>query len=115
MKRNNPAAGSTPGSWSDFKKGAIKLRTWTVDSGTGKRRMSFQGVEDIRNRRSEILKDMRSGQLKLSQSELARAIHVSVRTLQGWEIGRSFVPEPVMVLLELMRDLPAVRQRLMHA
>ena len=101
--------------WDEFKAGRIKFRTWRIDSKTHKRTMSFKGIEDFRREKSIRLKEIRSKELKLSQSQLAQAIHVSPRTLQGWEIGRSLVPEPVLLLLQLMKDLPEIRRRLIHA
>jgi DNA-binding transcriptional regulator YiaG len=101
--------------WDDFKAGRAKFRTWRIDSKTHKRTMSFKGIEDIRHEKAIKLKELRSKELGLSQSQLAQAIHVSPRTLQGWEIGRSLVPEPVLLLLQLMKDIPAIRRRLIHA
>lgn len=101
--------------WEEFKSGRIKFRTWRIDPKTHKRTMSFKGVEDFRHERALRLKELRSKELKLSQSQLAQAIHVSPRTLQGWEIGRSLVPEPVFLLLRLMKDLPEIKRRLVHA
>jgi DNA-binding transcriptional regulator YiaG len=101
--------------WNDFKAGRIKFRTWRIDPKTHKRTMSFKGIEDFRHEKATKLKDLRSKELKLSQTQLAQAIHVSPRTLQGWEIGRSLVPEPVFLLLQLMKDLPEIRRRLIHA
>jgi DNA-binding transcriptional regulator YiaG len=101
--------------WNDFKAGRAKFRTWRIDSRTHRRTMSFKGIEDFRHEKAIKLKDLRSKELGLSQSELAQAIHVSPRTLQGWEIGRSLVPEPVLLLLQLMKDIPAIKRRLIHA
>jgi DNA-binding transcriptional regulator YiaG len=101
--------------WDDFKAGRVKFRTWRIDTRTHKRTMSFKGIEDLRHEKATKLKELRSKELGLSQSQLAQAIHVSPRTLQGWEIGRSLVPEPVLLLLQLMKDVPAIRRRLIHA
>ena len=101
--------------WEKFKSGRVKFRTWRIDPKTQKRTMSFGGIEDFRRERAIKLKELRSKELKLSQSQLAQAIHVSPRTLHGWEIGRSLVPEPVFLLLRLMKDLPEIKRRLVHA
>lgn len=101
--------------WDDFKAGRAKFRTWRIDAKTHKRTMAFKGIEDFRHEKAIRLKDLRSKELGLSQSQLAQAIHVSPRTLQGWEIGRSLVPEPVLLLLQLMKDIPAIKRRLIHA
>ncbi len=101
--------------WKEFKAGRVKLRTWKIDSKTNKRTMSYTGIDDLRIEKANRLKDLRSNELKLSQSQLAQAIHVSPRTLQGWEIGRSIVPEPVLILIQLMKELPEIRKRLIPA
>jgi DNA-binding transcriptional regulator YiaG len=101
--------------WSKFKAGRLKLRTWRVNPGTQTRIMSYKGIEEIRKQKAMALKSIRAKELKMSQSQLAKVIHVSPRTLQGWEIGKSSAPEPVVLLLELMRDIPAVRKRLAAA
>ncbi len=99
--------------WRKFKNGKVKLRTWNIDVKTKKRTVAFKGIEDIRRERAAQLKELRSKKLRVSQSELAKALHVSVRTLQGWEIGKGLPPEPVMVLIELMIDIPEVKMRLL--
>lgn len=98
--------------WEAFKSGKSKIRTWNVDSKTKNREMKYKGIEEIRSEKAEKLKKIRKDELKLSQSQLAGILHVSLRTLQGWEIGKSSVPEPVLILIELFRDIPAVRKRL---
>lgn len=75
--------------------------------------MILKNIDDIRKERAEKLKEFRSRKLKVSQRELAKALHVSVRTLQGWEIGKSLLPEPVMLLVEWINDMPEVRGRLL--
>lgn len=98
--------------WGEFKTGCTKLRTWHVDPVTNARTMSYKGIDDIKKEKASALKKIRADELKMSQKELADAIHVSPRTLQGWEIGKSITPEPVLILLKLMRDMPAVRKKL---
>jgi DNA-binding transcriptional regulator YiaG len=101
--------------WEEFKTGRIKFRTWKIDPKTHKRTMSFKGIDDLRQEKALKFKDLRSKELGLSQFQLAQAIHVSPRTLQGWEGGRSLVPEPVLLLLQLMKDIPSIKKRLVHA
>ncbi len=101
--------------WKDFKAGRVKLRTWTFNKRTGERTLSYTGIEDLRKKRAETLRSLRSEGLKMSQPELARAIHVSVRTLQGWEAGRSLVPEPVMILVKVLRKHPEIKKELVEA
>jgi DNA-binding transcriptional regulator YiaG len=106
MKKTMPDRSEMATNWRKFKDGKLKLRTWTIDAKSKKRTMMLKGIDDIRNDRAEKLKDIRARKLKVSQSALAKALHVSVRTLQGWEIGKSLPPEPVMLLVELINDVP---------
>jgi DNA-binding transcriptional regulator YiaG len=113
MKNAVPDQSEMTNNWRKFKDGKLKLRTWTIDAKSKKRTMALKGIDDIRKERAEKLKELRSEKLKVSQSELAKALHVSVRTLQGWEIGKSLPPEPVMLLIELIIDMPEVRGKLL--
>ena len=96
----------------DWKAGRAKLRTWEVDAA-GNRRMSYQSYEEYQREKQsgKKLKTIRE-QMGLSQSRFAHALRTSVRTLQGWEVGKS-VPTPAVVLAELLRDSEDVRHRLM--
>jgi len=98
--------------WRDFKNGKTKLRTWKIVPETHKRTKKLKSIDDLRNERSVELKKLRKNALRMTQTELAKAIHVSTRTLQGWEIGKSLPPEPVMILIRLMTEMPSVRSRL---
>ena len=113
MDRKN--AGDLLTVWEGFKAGRIKLRTWTVNKKTGERTLSYTGIEDLRKKRAETLRVLRSKELRMSQAELAQAIHVSVRTLQGWEIGRSLVPEPVILLVKILKKHPEIKKELVGA
>ena len=64
--------------------------------------------------RVEAFKKIREG-LGQSQSGMAGVLQVSKRTIESWEARRREIPEPIMVLCELLRDLPAVRKRLIAA
>jgi len=44
--------------------------------------------------------------LGMSQAEFAKAFHISVRTLQKWEIGGAKPSGPTMVLLWLIARIP---------
>ena len=59
------------------------------------------------------LKHIREEELHVSQRILAESLGVSVRTLQGWEIGKSKPTVTVLRLLRLMRDIPSVREELL--
>ena len=113
MKKAIPDQSEMTNNWRMFKDGKLKLRTWNIDAKSKKRTMTLKGINDLRRERAEKLKELRSRKLKVSQSQLAKALHVSVRTLQGWEIGKSLPPEPVMLLLELIIDIPEVREKLL--
>lgn len=65
-------------------------------------------------KRIEAFKRIRE-HLDLSQAAMAAALQVSKRTVESWEGHRREIPEPMMVLAELLRDLPAVRRRLLAA
>lgn len=113
MNRKN--AGDLFTAWEDFKAGRVKLRTWTVNKKTGERTLSYTGIEDLRKKRAETLRVLRSKELKMSQAGLSQAIHVSVKTLQGWEIGRSQVPEPIMLLVRLLKKDTEIKKELVGA
>jgi DNA-binding transcriptional regulator YiaG len=51
-------------------------------------------------------------ELRVSQKELAGALAVSIHTVRGWEHGKA-IPVHIYILMELMRDMPAVRRRLL--
>lgn len=53
--------------------------------------------------------------LDLSQSEFARLIKVSVRTLQNWEQGNRHPTGPASVLLELVAKAPDTVLRALHS
>ena len=62
--------------------------------------------------RAEVsIRDIRAG-LRLSQSEFAKMLGASVKTLQGWEQGRT-LPKSIAILAQLIRDEPVVRKRLL--
>jgi DNA-binding transcriptional regulator YiaG len=74
--------------------------------------MSGRQLQSYRARRLQAL---RREELHLTQKALADAVGANIRTLQDWERGRSAMPRPVEILLGLMRDIPAVRKRLLAA
>ena len=69
--------------------------------------------DQLRIFRAKRLKSIRKEELPLTQNDLAEAVGANIRTLQDWERGRSPMPKPVEILLELMRDMPVVRRRLL--
>ena len=64
MNRKN--AGDLFTAWENFKAGRLKLRTWTVNKKTGERTLSYTGIEDLRKKRAETLRVLRSKELKMS-------------------------------------------------
>jgi len=64
--------------------------------------------------RRQAFYDIRKA-LGMTQESMATALQVSKRTVQSWEIGARNIPEPMLVLAELLRDVPAVRRRLLAA
>lgn len=82
-----------------------------------KERNDFQGAAAHTLRRLKRIDSFRKirESLGLSQSDMAAALQVSKRTVESWEGQRREIPEPMMVLAELLRDLPAVRKRLLAA
>jgi DNA-binding transcriptional regulator YiaG len=94
-----------------WKAGKAKLRTWRVDDA-GNREASYQSYEEYRKEKQagKKLQAIRRG-LGLSQRNFSQVMRISVRTLQGWEAGKS-VPTPALVLAELLRDSKDVRRRL---
>ena len=71
---------------------------------------------DTRKRiqRAERMRKLRRDNLKMTQQGLAKAVGANVRTLQGWESGRQEYPKSVEILMELIKDIPTVRKRLVH-
>ncbi len=94
-----------------WKAGKSKLRTWEV--GNGNRSVTYQSYSEYKQEKQAgaKIKEIRK-KLGLSQKHFAEAMRTSVRTLQGWEIGKS-IPTPALVLAELLRDSQDVRRRLM--
>ena len=58
------------------------------------------------------LQEFRKQKLDISQQGLAKCLGVSVRTVQGWEIGKSKPMAPIVRLIKLLKFLPAVRNAL---
>jgi DNA-binding transcriptional regulator YiaG len=97
-----------------YKAGKVKFRTTTIAKDGTPTTFSESGPEEkIRRERLMLFKAMRRD-LGLSQSEMAAALHVSIKSVQGWEIGNP-IPEPILILVQLLHDLPEVRKRLLAA
>ena len=89
-----------------------KYRVTTV-TDTGLREVSYLDEKELQKLRAKRLQKIRKEELGLTQKSLADAIGVNLRTLQDWEIGRSPLPRPVEILMELMRELPEVKDKLL--
>jgi DNA-binding transcriptional regulator YiaG len=99
----------------EWKSGKRKLRTTLLDDGGGRTVFRASAPElDERERRAIAFKKIRID-LALSQPEMAKAMHVGTGTVRNWEYERRMVPEAMLILAELLRDLPAVRKRLLAA
>jgi DNA-binding transcriptional regulator YiaG len=54
-------------------------------------------------------------QIGLSQSEFARLMRVSIKTLQNWEQHRRNPTGPAAALLKIVSTAPSVALKLLHA
>ena len=91
-----------------------KYRVTTM-SDAGARDIAYLNEEHLQKLRAKRLQQIRKEELGLTQKLLAEAIGVKLRTLQDWEIGRSPMPKPVEILMELMREMPEVKEKLVQA
>jgi DNA-binding transcriptional regulator YiaG len=82
-------------------------------SRNGTRHVSWMPEKQLQKYRARRLQAIRKKELGLTQKDLAEAIGANLRTLQDWEMGRSPMPKPVEILLDLMREMPLVRKRLL--
>ena len=90
-----------------------KYRVTTM-SDSGARDIVYVNDEELQKLRAKKLQKIRKEELGLTQKLLAEAIGVKLRTLQDWEIGRSPMPKPVEILMELMREMPEVKEKLLQ-
>ena len=91
-----------------------KYRVTTM-SDNSERNIAYMSEEEVQKLRAKRLQKIRKEELGLTQKLLAEAIGVKLRTLQDWEIGRSPMPKPVEILMELMREMPEVKEKLLDA
>jgi DNA-binding transcriptional regulator YiaG len=61
-------------------------------------------------KRAFDLKKIREKELGLSQRELAELLGVSKRTLQRWDMGRSEMPRPVQLWMQLLKEKPFIKK-----
>ncbi|MBD3341119.1 MAG: helix-turn-helix domain-containing protein [Candidatus Lokiarchaeota archaeon] len=80
---------------------------------SGEREVAFLSEQELQKLRAKRLQKIRREELGLTQRVLADAIGVKLRTLQDWEIGRSPMPKPVEILMNLMWEMPDVREKLL--
>ncbi len=85
----------------------------TKISKSGNRTSTMMDEKELQKFRSQRLKEMRKNELGLTQKDLADAVGVNLRTLQDWELGRSPMPKPVEILMNLMKKMPSVKKRLL--
>ncbi len=79
----------------------------------GRRITTMLDSKQLQVFRAQRLKELRKKELGLTQKDLANAVGVNLRTLQDWELGRSPMPKPVEILLNLMKKMPSVKKRLL--
>lgn len=91
-----------------------KYRVTTI-SETGERNVTRLTEEELQKQRAKRLQKIRKEELGLTQKNLADAIGVNLRTLQDWEIGRSPMPKAVEILMNLMREIPEVKEKLLQS
>ncbi len=82
---------------------------------TGRRKVSRMSELELQKFRAKRLQAIRKDELGMTQKSLADAIGVNLRTLQDWEIGRSPMPKTIEILMNLMREMPDVKERLLAA
>ncbi len=82
-------------------------------SKNGVRKISHLDEQELQKLRAKRLQKIRKEELGLTQSRLANVIGVKLRTLQDWELGRSPMPKPVEILMNLMKEMPSVKKRLL--
>lgn len=63
----------------------------------------------------KALQRFRKDGLDLSQQGLADCLGVSVRTVQGWEVGKSKPLAPIVRLIRLLKFMPALKRKLRSA
>jgi len=86
----------------------------TKMSENGARDIVYMSEEELQKMRAKRLQKIRKEKLGLTKKLLAEAIGVKLRTLQDWEIGRSPMPKPVEILMELIREMPEVKEKLLN-
>lgn len=87
----------------------------TKITDTGAREVTLMSEQELQKLRAKRLQKIRKEELGLTQKLLADAIGVNLRTLQDWEIGRSPIPKPVEILMNLMREMPNVKEKLLSS
>jgi DNA-binding transcriptional regulator YiaG len=82
---------------------------------SGERNVSQMGELELQKLRAKRLQTIRKDELGLTQKLLADAVGVKLRTLQDWEIGRSPMPKAVEILMNLMKEMPKIKEKLLSA
>lgn len=85
----------------------------TQKSPNGKKQISMMSEDELQIFRARNLKEIRKNDLGLTQKDFANAVGVNLRTLQDWESGRSPMPKPVEILMNLMKKIPSVKDILL--
>ena len=81
------------------------------------RRLQEDAIEHYRKKHGLLsANDIRAirERFGLTQSELARLLHLGANTISRWESGRNVQTEAMEILLRLLRDLPGSLDYLRH-
>jgi DNA-binding transcriptional regulator YiaG len=84
-------------------------------SRNGSRHVSLMNEMQLQRYRARRLQTIRKKDLGLTQKAFAEAVGANVRTLQDWETGRFPMPKPVEILMQIMREFPPIRKRLLDS
>jgi len=110
--KNEKRSGSLLQEVKDWKSGKLRLKTSILnDDGT---RAQWEESRPEAREREERLGQFKSirADLGFTQVQMAAALHVALKTLQGWEIGKP-IPDMALAMADLLHEIPAVRKRLL--
>lgn len=95
----------------EWASGKVQWHVRSRDLPTGKRISRLESGLEMKARHAREFQAARAA-IGLSQTQLARALDVSARTVQGWEIGTSVPNGPARRLLTLFDKHPEILKEL---
>jgi len=101
----------------EFKAGKSKMKVTTIDPASRERTVHMESYEEMlarhedKERAAKQFKKARKG-LGLSQRQLASALRVNPRTLEGWESSRFPINPTAEVLMRVMSAHPEIKREL---